>query len=291
MSWRTVVISNRCKLDLELGYMVIRGEETNRVILDEVSNLIIENTAVAITGCLISELTARKIKVVFCDNKRNPVSELVPLYGCHDCSSKLRKQQSWDDDVKASIWTEIVSDKLRKQMGLLEENGCVEEAKIIHSYILDLKYNDITNREGHAAKVYFNALFGKGFTRSEDCVTNAALNYGYSLLLSAFNREVVANGYLTQIGLFHNNMFNFFNLSCDLMEPYRIIVDRLVKRKSFNEFGTSEKHEMIQLFTEQVLINTNHQYLENAIKIYTASVFDALNDRDPSLIKHYYYEL
>lgn len=28
MSWRTIVISSRCKLDLKLGYMVIRGAET-----------------------------------------------------------------------------------------------------------------------------------------------------------------------------------------------------------------------------------------------------------------------
>jgi len=122
-------------------------------------------------------------------------------------------------------------------------------------------------------------------------VTNAALNYGYSLLLSAFNREVVGNGYLTQMGLFHNNMFNHFNLSCDLMEPYRVIVDRYVRDKNYTMFGPEEKHELVQLLTEKVRINDNKQYVENAIKIYASSVFDALNDRDPSLIKHYQYEL
>ena len=88
---------------------------------------------------------------------------------------------------------------------------------------------DASNREGHAAKVYFNALFGMDFTRSADISINAALNYGYSLLLSAFNREISANGYLTQLGIYHNNMFNHFNLACDFMEPYRVIVDWFVK--------------------------------------------------------------
>ena len=46
MSWRTVVISNRCKLDLKLGYMVVRGEETRRIFLDEVALVLIENPAV-----------------------------------------------------------------------------------------------------------------------------------------------------------------------------------------------------------------------------------------------------
>lgn len=47
MSWRTVVISNRCKLDVKMGFMVVRGEETTRVFLDEIALLLIENPAVA----------------------------------------------------------------------------------------------------------------------------------------------------------------------------------------------------------------------------------------------------
>ena len=75
MSWRTVVISNRCKLDLSMGYMVVRGEETTRVFLDELAILIIENCAVSMTGCLLSALTEKKVKVIFCDEKRNPSSQ------------------------------------------------------------------------------------------------------------------------------------------------------------------------------------------------------------------------
>ena len=289
MSWRTVVISNHCKLDFKMGHMVVRGEDTKRVILDEVSTLIIENTAVSLTACLIEELTARKIKVIFCDSKRNPSSELISLYGCHDCS--LKKQLEWSDDIKSSVWTDIVSDKIRKQMELLLEIGKVEEADMLFLYLSDLKYNDITNREGHSAKVYFNALFGMDFTRSDECVTNAALNYGYSLILSFINREVVANGYLTQFGLFHDNMFNYFNLSCDLMEPFRILVDRYIYRRKYMEFGTNEKHDLLSVLNLGVVINGNKQYVGNALKIYCRSVFDALNDRDVSLIKRYTYEL
>lgn len=56
MSWRTVVISNRCKLDLKMGYMVVRGEDTKRVFLDEMAVLMIENPAVSLTGCLLEAL-------------------------------------------------------------------------------------------------------------------------------------------------------------------------------------------------------------------------------------------
>ena len=53
MSWRTVVITERCKLDLSMGYMVVRGEETVRILIDEMAMLMIENPAVSMTGCLL----------------------------------------------------------------------------------------------------------------------------------------------------------------------------------------------------------------------------------------------
>lgn len=50
MSWRTVVVSSRCKLDLKMGYLVIRGNEVKRIFLDEIGLLMIENPAVSLTG-------------------------------------------------------------------------------------------------------------------------------------------------------------------------------------------------------------------------------------------------
>lgn len=242
MSWRTVVISNRCKLDLKMGYMVVRGEETKRIFLDEIAVVLVENTAVSMTGCLLSALTEKKIKVIFCDEKRNPSAELMPYYGSHDCARKLRSQISWSEGIKGAVWTEIVAEKIRKQSELLAEVGRESEAELLRGYIKQLEYCDSTNREGYAAKVYFNALFGMDFTRSDGSVTNAALNYGYSLILSAFNREIAANGYSTQLGLFYDNMFNQFNLSCDLMEPFRICVDRWVCENGYESFESEQKH-------------------------------------------------
>ena len=287
MSWRTVVVSSHCKLDLKMGCMVIRSDDTKRVSLDEVSMILVESTAVSITGCLISELTRRKIRLVFCDEKYSPCAEMTPLYGSHDCSAKIRTQIGWSSETKAFIWTAIVSEKIRNQSIHLKMLGHDDEAGMLNGYIAEMELNDETNREGHAAKVYFNALFGQCFSRNNDNSMNAALNYGYSLILSAVNREVCACGYLTQIGLFHDNMFNYYNLSCDMMEPFRIIVDRLVAKKRYTSFGTEEKHELIRLFETQVIIAGQEQYLQNAIKIYCRSVFDALNGNDSSLIRFF----
>lgn len=287
MSWRTVVIRNRCKLDLKMGYMVVRGEETKRVFLDEMAVLIIENTAVSVTGCLLHALAEKKIKVIFCDGKRNPYSELVPLYDSYDNPAKIRTQIQWSDSVKGAVWTEIVAEKIRKQSELLYELGHVSESELLDSYVENVEFKDATNREGHAAKVYFNALFGKEFTRTQECVTNAALDYGYALLLSAFNRTVVMNGYLTQLGLFHDNMFNYFNLSSDLMEPFRILVDRRVKEYGFERLEKDEKLILVDILNSSVSIDGATQTVLNAIRIYAKSVFEALNSGDLSSITFY----
>ncbi len=287
MSWRTVVITNRCKLDYRMGYMVIRGDEIKRVFVDEIAVLVIENPAVSFTGCLMETLIEKKVKVIFCDSKRNPVSELVPHHGSHDSSLKIRMQASWSEEVKNAVWTEIVSEKIRKQAEFLFELKMEREYELLSSYIVQIESGDASNREGHAAKVYFNALFGMEFTRSADTPINAALNYGYSIILSAINREISANGYLTQLGIFHDNMFNHFNLGCDFMEPFRIIVDRYVHRMNPAEFCKEEKHELWCMLNDTVRIDNTNQVLMNAIKIYVRSVFDAINDEDISKIRFF----
>ena len=285
------MISNRAKLDLQMGYMVVRGEETVKIHLGEIGTLMVENTAVSLTVSLLAELTKRKVKVIFCDEKRNPSSELISLYGSHDTSNKVRKQIAWKEQTKEAVWTEIVTEKIRKQEKLLEILEKGEEADLLTSYLQEMQWNDATNREGHAAKVYFNALFGMDFTRTADTSTNAALNYGYSIILSAFNREVTSGGYMTQLGLFHDNMFNAFNFSSDLMEPFRILVDQMVVKMNLSKFEHEEKMQLVNLLNQEVEIDGKVQYVVNAIKVYCKSVFDALNEDDSSLIRFYKLEI
>lgn len=290
MSWRTIVITKRAKLDLQLGFMVVRGEHTTKVALNEIAVVLIESTAVSLTTSLLAELTKRKVKVIFCDEKRNPSSELVSYYGSHDTSNKIRKQIAWRQNTKEAVWTEIVSEKIRKQKELLELLG-KEEAELLSSYLQQIAWNDETNREGHAAKVYFNALFGLDFTRTEDNLINAALNYGYSIILSSFTREIVANGYITQLGLFHDNMFKQFNLASDLMEPFRPLVDKCVLGMKLEQFEHEEKMWLVDILNQEVQIDGKIQYVSNAIKIYCKSVFDALNEDDSALVRFYKIEL
>lgn len=292
MSWRTVVITGIAKLDYRMGYMVVRKKEaTHRVHIGEIGLLIVESTMVSVTAALLSELMKKKVKVIFCDEKHNPESELMAYYGSHDTSFKIRQQISWSEDMRKSVWTEIVAEKIRQQMELLDELGHNDQARLLQLYLREIAFADESNREGHAAKVYFNALFGLDFTRSIDNFTNAALNYGYGIILSCFTREVAANGYITQLGIFHDNMFNPFNLASDLMEPFRILVDRKVVEMQPEAFAHEEKMEFVRLIDEEIRIDGKIQSIDNGIKIYCRSVFDALNQGDISMISFYRHEI
>ena len=106
-----------------MGYMVVRGEETTRIFLNEIGILILENSAISLTGCLLAALTEKKVKVIFCDEKRLPFGELVPYHGSHDTTRKIREQITWTDSCKGAVWSEIVYAKIASQARHLEDCG------------------------------------------------------------------------------------------------------------------------------------------------------------------------
>lgn len=286
MSWRTVVVSTHSKLEYKMGYLVCRNEQVQKIHLSEISTLIIESTAVSLTSALVCELIKNKIGVVFCDEQHNPHSQLLPINGSHDASKKLKIQTEWDETIRADVWTEIVANKIYQQAKHLKDIGA-EQADTLFAYIEQLQRCDTTNREGHSAKVYFNALFGLSFSRNKQNFTNSALDYGYAIILSAFNRAVVANGYNTQIGLFHRNEFNPFNFTCDLMEPFRVLVDRLVFQMEGEIFDANAKRCLQNIINQRLKIAGKEYTVLDAIGIYCKSVFNALCTKDLSQICFY----
>lgn len=160
MGFRTVVIKNRSKLDLRLNYLICRGESEVKIYIPEISYLILESTAISLTCALISELNKNNVKIIFCDEKHNPESELVALHNNYNSVSKIKQQTGWSEKVKASLWQKIVQKKIFHQAKHLEELGEKPSAELLRKYIDGVVAGDATNREGHAAKVYFNSIFG-----------------------------------------------------------------------------------------------------------------------------------
>ena len=292
MGWRTVIISNTAKLDYKMDYLVVRSSnQVSRIHLSEISLIVVETPSVSLTAYLLCELAANKIGIIFCDEKRYPNGQYVPFYGSHDTSEKIRKQYNWNLNSKMIIWKEVVTRKIIGQMNVLNKYNHISSGEKLKQYSYDVEIGDTTNREGHAAKVYFNSLFGKDFSRDDkENIINAQLNYGYSILLSTVCREIVKNGYITQIGIHHDNIFNSYNLACDLMEPLRPFIDLLILKLEHAALSTDIKQTILTFLNRKVSIMGREQYMLNAIEIYIKSILDAISSEDPNLIKFIEYE-
>lgn len=289
MGFRTVIVNSRAKLEFRLNFMIVRGENEKHIFIDEINTLIVQSTAVSLTAALLSELIRSGVKVIFCDEKFNPCSELIPYYGAHNTSKRYKIQMQWIKETKDEIWRLIIAQKITNQKNYLQKRGFSAEAELIGSYIPDILPGDTTNREGHSAKVYFNCLMPCGVSRRDGGFLNGCLNYGYAVLLSCFNREIVASGYLTQFGIWHDNEFNQFNLSSDLMEPFRTIVDEVAF--SLPEGDKEFKRKMADILNFQISIDGKTTTLDLAVRTYVRSVLNALEASDPSLIIFPSYEL
>ena len=159
---------------------------------------------------------------------------------------------------------------------------------MLDNYLADVALGDTTNREGMAARIHFNTLFEKSFSRNQsESAINKALNYGYAILLSTVNREIAINGYAMQLGIHHIGQTNAFNLGCDLMEPWRPIVDEIVYRLAPQKFETEEKRILQTLSQIKVKLNGEERYLPNAIEIYCRNVFRALGENNIELMTFY----
>lgn len=280
MSFRTIVISNQSKLSYKNRFLVVKQDNDEKYVhLSEIDTIIVDSIAVSISTYLLKELSDSKINIIFCDEKHNPFGELSSYYSSHNTSKKIQKQINWLKENKDKMWQNIIKNKIINQALMMKKINS-NKYELLLTYIEDVLSADKTNREGYAAKVYFNELFGKDFVRNESDNINAALNYGYAILLSTINKEVISNGYLTQMGIHHKNEFNEFNLSCDLMEPFRIVIDNFVYYNQEKELNTEFKLDIVNIFNSRYTYENKKYTLKDIIKLYVKNTLEALDEPD-----------
>ena len=278
MSFRTVVITKQSKLSYKNRYLAVKSElEEKYIHLSEIDTIIVDSIAVSISSYLLKELADNKINIIFCDEKHNPFGELSSFYSSHNTSKKILTQIKWNNKQRDELWSLIVKNKIINQALLLHKINS-DNYELLMNYVNDVRVGDKTNREAHSAKVYFNSLFTKKFVRSANDDINAALNYGYSILLSNFNKEIINNGYLTQLGIHHKSEFNQFNLACDLMEPFRPIIDNFVYYNQTREFDSKYKLDLINIFNNNYKYLGKNYTLKDIIKMYTKNTLDNLSE-------------
>lgn len=290
MSFRTIIITQKAKLSYKDNFMMITSEDVKMVHLSEINTIIVESNMVQISAYLLNQIAKNKIKLIICDERHNPTAEMVPYYANFNTSKRAIQQAKWLDEAKQVAWTNIVINKIKNQAKLLENIGN-ERYKMLIEYMQDVELDDASNREGHSAKVYFNSLFGLDFTRDKVCDINMALDYGYTILLSAFNRTISSLGYINQLGIKHKNEYNFFNLGCDLMEPFRVLVDEFVYNNKERVFDSEYKRDLVQLLNKNVQFCGKNMFLTNAINVFVNNALRAVDENRITEYSFYEYGL
>jgi len=293
--FRTVLIKKASKLQYIQGYLVIYdGDIERKVFLSDISILMIEATGSIITFPLLIELVKHNVTVIFCDEKHSPFGTILGLSNNYKNYGNIEKQLEWKEETIEIFWKLIVEQKIYMQSCVLKMFNKDNKNNILDDYCKGVQLLDKTNREGLAAKVYFAELFGKNFNRSEQSLINSLLDYGYTILLTCFNREIVSSGYLTQLGIFHKGKTNPYNLSSDFMEPFRPVVDILVM-VNFKENDPLKR--IRKLLTKKIIINDEERYMDDAIRVYTNQLIRYLNHETKFLpvmklkkLEHYSYD-
>lgn len=276
MSLRNLIITRHSKLTYSNNLLIVQNcDGCHKIPLEDLDLILLDSTQVMMSSRLLCECSKFGIKIIVTDYKYQPTAELVSYYSNQQSVMNINKQIMWKDDRKDLLWTKIVYEKIYNQSQVL--NLCNIDAQKLIDELDKIEIGDITNREGKAAQKYFPLLFGKGFTRGYDNHINAALDYGYSILLSMVNKEIVNMGYLTQLGIHHKNQNNYFNLGSDLMEIFRPIVDLWVCKRKFNELTPDIKYGLVDLLNVEIIYSGQTMLLKNAMSKYVRNCIKFLN--------------
>ncbi len=228
---RTLVFSCPMNLKLRSRQLVLTYKDDpdneHTVPIEDIAVVVLENQRTSISIPLLNALVADNVQVIFCNDHMLPHSMLLGFDTNNTQGETLRNQIAAGVVLKKQLWKQIVEAKIRNQSRLLDKIGC--NGAVLRPYYSNVKSGDSDNREGIAARIYFQELFGQDFVRDRTQTgINSLLNYGYTILRAAVARALVSSGLFPAIGIFHHNRSNPFPLADDVMEPFRPYVDEIV---------------------------------------------------------------
>lgn len=279
MGFKTLEIVEGEILKTFLDNLLVYRKNTKIIIpINTIDTLIIDNCMSNISVQLLNKLSENNILTIVCDKRHLPSLQILPINGNYNSLKIIQQQIKWTNKSKGLLWQQIVREKIKNQINLLKFLNI--DTKDLDELKNEIDFFDISNREGHASKIYWHKLFGKNFNRDDDNEINVLLNYGYAVLLGYLSRSIVKKGLDNRISIFHKSFNNHFALACDLMEPFRPMVDYLI-HKFYLENNcmilTTLKDEIIKLFTNKIKINDQFDYFNNAVDKTIDSVIKNMN--------------
>lgn len=265
------------KRDLQLVY-TNKDNEIATVPIEDIGFIVLDNKQLSISHSLLSALSENNAAIMITDDKHLPSGLLMSIYSHHAYTEKLLNQLNSSLPLKKNLWQQTILAKITNQATLLEELN-LDNGKLIN-YLREVNSGDTRNVEGRAAAYYWDNIFGKDskFVRARRGeYPNEMLNYGYAILLAIVARSLIASGLLPAIGIHHRNKYNPWCLACDVMEPFRPFVDRLVvellkDNESSEVLDPATKKRLLAIPTLDIFIEGKRSPLMVGVQRTTASL-------------------
>jgi CRISPR-associated protein Cas1 len=287
------MIQNPTKLTLARGQIALHNDEgIHSLPLEDIAALILESPEITVTSALLSACMEQGVAVVTCNATHTPNGVLHPFLP-HSRQSKVAKLQlSWSEPLRKRLWQQIVQAKITNQAACLALFQGEEAALRLRVLAKQVQSGDPDNKEAQAAREYWPKLFGKPFTRGNEDSINAALNYGYAVVRAFVARSQVAYGLLPAFGIHHESELNAFNLTDDLMETLRPVVDRQVfQMREAGDLNTDEaklskenRQKLATIGATLCLLEGERHNLMNAADKMAAGLVAAIEHKSAALL-------
>lgn len=275
MAFRIIFIENEINAKIKLDNLVLNTPEGEIWIpVSDISVIVLDNLRITLSTRFLCTLAQNNVSLVLCDEKHLPIG-LFCSYDNHSRAFKhLEFQIKTNGEFYDRLWKDIVVRKILNQAEVIKKVGKREE---IYGAIKQMAYEtrngDKTNREAHAAKIYFNELMDTTFSRGNDeLLLNSGLDYGYTIIRSYIARICVGYGLNSQLGIHHRNEYNRFNLVDDLMEPIRPMLDYfayfLLEGEEY--FTAEHRKKLINFLNHKIIYRNKKMYIANVIEEYVS---------------------
>src|SRR5690606_4808724 len=160
----------------------------------------------------------------------------------------LRKKQFESNKGILPIARILIRNKMMNQLALLhktkEKNQILLKAKTVIQNGIDQvdfvkDYRELMGIEGKVAKMFFQAYFEfAGWQQRQPRVKqdtiNATLDIGYTMLFNYIECMTRLFGFDPYMGVYHQLWFRRKSLVCDLMEPFRCIIEHQIRKSLKN---------------------------------------------------------
>ncbi len=278
-------------LKVHAGQLVIKNSQTDTIITKLpfpkiLALLVIGHTS--ITTALIEHCNKYAVPIVVMKPNFRPVFYFGNMA---EANFLLRKKQYQSPATILPVAKRLVLNKIHNQHQLLLKTRCKDEIHTqakdsLHKSITQIEkitdYKELLGVEGKAAETFFKTYFEPfGWKQRSPRVKfdpiNAILDIGYTMIFNFIEAMMRLFGFDLYMGIYHQLWFRRKSLVCDLMEPFRCIVEHQI-RKSLrnNEFQTSDFE----------LINHAYTLKHGFAKVYTKTFFEAIVKYKTDIFKY-----